>query len=207
MKYVFVTLLSLLSLNAVGQQIADKFDVHTWTPPYALSTPPGWTTERFPIPIVFAPQIPYKGVEDLRFMPGWSKQTQEDYWSYVFLWWLEGNPTITAASLQANLTAYYSGLLTQNTDRNRPIVKKIPTVAVIKKIKTTANEDPRYGGTITMLDYMSQRAITLNCFIYVKRCKEQNRMGIFFELSPQPAGHAVWSRLHSIQSSFLCRKK
>lgn len=206
MKHFPVTLLFLLSLNAVGQQIAAKFDIHTWTPPYTLITPQGWTTERFPIPIVFAPQIPYKGVEDLRFMPGWSKQTKEDYWSYAFLWWLEGNPTISTASLQENLTAYYSGLLTQNTDRNRPVVKKIPTVAVIKKIKTTATEDPQYRGTITMTDYMSQRPITLNCSIYVKQCKEQNRLGIFFELSPQPVNHSVWPKLHSVYRNFSCKK-
>ena len=34
--------------------------------PYNLGFPKDWGVERFLIPIAFAPQIPYKGVEDIR---------------------------------------------------------------------------------------------------------------------------------------------
>ena len=208
MKSLLVTLVCLFSLNAVGQRIADKFDVHTWTPPYTLLIPPGWTTERFPIPIDFAPQIPYKGVEDLRFTPGWSKRASEDYWSYVYLWWLEGNPTINATRLQEYLTAYYTGLVARNST-NKPILsgKITPTTTILKKLKTTVGGSEQYGGTVTMFDYMSQSPITLHCLIHVLPCKEQNRTAVFFELSPQPVEHAVWQKLHALQTQFSCTKK
>ena len=39
---------------------------------YSLPTPKGWTIEQFPIPISFARSIKYKGVEEIRFAPGFS---------------------------------------------------------------------------------------------------------------------------------------
>jgi hypothetical protein len=62
----------------------DIFDSHTWKPPYRFDIPKGWGVERFPIPIEFAPQVNYKGVEDVRFAPGWGDKTSEQYWSYTF---------------------------------------------------------------------------------------------------------------------------
>jgi hypothetical protein len=58
----------------------------TWKPAYKLITPDGWTVERLPFPIEFAPQIPYKGVEELRFAPGWGDIKSDEHWTYAFLW-------------------------------------------------------------------------------------------------------------------------
>ncbi|WP_461091912.1 hypothetical protein [Spirosoma gilvum] len=208
MQHLRILLFCFIALSATGQRVLDKFDIHTWTPSYRLITPQGWTSERLPIPIDFAPAIPYKGVEDLRFTPGWGKQTSEEYWSYAFLWWLEGNPTINAASLQSHLTAYYSGLVANNvTSRKILPSRTTPTTVSIKKEKTTPAENDRYTGSITMLDYMRQSPITLHCQIQVTKCKEQKRTAVFFELSPKPAEHKIWQQLHTIQRNFLCTKK
>jgi hypothetical protein len=42
--------------------------------------PTGWNHETFPLPPSFAPDLSYKGSEDLRFMPGWSSPDAPDYW-------------------------------------------------------------------------------------------------------------------------------
>ncbi len=60
--------------------------------PYHLSIPKDWTIERFLITISFAPQISYKGVEDIRFTPGWGKVDSDEYWTYAFLWYLDAHP-------------------------------------------------------------------------------------------------------------------
>src|SRR4030095_5077344 len=78
---------------------------------YTFIQPDNWQEEHIQFPISFAPQIPYSGVEELRFAPGWAVSTSDEYWSYTFLWWLEGKPSIDKDSLQKNLTFYYSGLL------------------------------------------------------------------------------------------------
>ena len=205
MKPLFI--LCLLSLHAMAQTPAVPFDVHTRVPPYQLSIPEQWGVERIAFPIEFAPQIPYKGVEDLRFAPGWNKPESADYWSYTFLWWLEGTPTLNAVTLQENLTAYYSGLVGANSaGKNIPADKVIPTNVVIRKTNAKANDETTYSGTVSMLDYMAQLPITLQCSIHVKNCKAQNRTAVFVALSPKSANHPIWEELNKIQRSFECKK-
>jgi hypothetical protein len=106
---------------------------------YNLIVPAGWEMESFSLPPDFASQINYKGVEEVRFAPGWGDIKSEEHWSYSFLWWLDGTPKIEATILQSNLKAYYTGLVARNiTSRNIPANKIVPTIVSIKKIKTTS---------------------------------------------------------------------
>ena len=61
------------------------FNPQTYSPTYLLSVPTGWSREVFSLPPDFAKQIKFKGVEELRFFPGWGDAKTEDYWSYAFL--------------------------------------------------------------------------------------------------------------------------
>ena len=203
------TSLSIVNEVECIQWIKDKlgiFDANRWVPPYNLTIPNGWSVERFPFPIEFAPQISYKGVEDLRFAPGWEDTASEEHWSYAYMWWLEGNPKIDASILQENLKAYYSGLIARNIKRrNIPADKVVSTNAIIKKIKTEPDDIETYSGTISMLNYIAQRPITLNCLVHVKSCKTQNHTVVFFEISPKPFGHPIWQKLNEIEENFDCR--
>lgn len=208
MKSLLVIILGLISTSLIGQNALNEVDINTWKPPYNLVLPSGWTSERFSIPIDFAPNIPYKGVEDLRFAPGWAKRTSADYWSYAYLWWLEGKPKINVASLRKNLTAYYSGLVAKNINSKHIVPSKvIPTTVILKKIKSSViNSSQLYSGTITMLDYMTQSPIKLNCLIHVTTYNRQNYTAVFFELSPNSVDHIIWQQLHAIQGSFSFQK-
>jgi len=189
------------------KQKLDIFDANTWQPPYDLIIPNGWNVERFSLPPDFAPQIVYKGVEDLRFTPGWEDTLSEEHWSYAYLWWLEGNPKINVTALQENLKAYYSGLIARNIPRrNIPSNKIVPTNVTIKKIKTAPNDIETYSGAISMLDYIAQRPITLNCLVHVKDCKRQSHSAVFFEISPKPPGNNIWKEFDNIEEAFDCRK-
>lgn len=179
------------------------FDVNTWIPPYNLIIPAGWQSERFSLPPDFAPEINYKGVEEVRFAPGWGEIESEEHWSYSFLWWIDGAPKIDAAILQSNLKAYYTGLVARNiTSRKIPTSQIVPTIAAIKKIKTTSNDLETYSGTISMLDYHTQEPMILNCMIHVKDIKATNHSAIYFELSPKPTSHIVWKKMREIGDSF-----
>ena len=181
------------------------FDPNTWVAPYRLPSPKGWEVERFPIPIDFAPQIPYRGVEEVRFAPGWGEEKSADYWSYAYLWWLEGDPKIDAAALEKHLTAYYQGLVGSNITRRKiPADKLVPTRVQLKSTKADPDDAATYAGTVAMLDYMALRPMTLNCRVGVRRCGEQGRTAVFVELSPQPAGHAVWADMKTIKRGFSC---
>jgi hypothetical protein len=183
------------------------FDPRTWIPPYRLAIPNGWNVERFSLPPDFAPRIIYKGVEDLRFAPGWGDSTSEEYWSYAYLWWLDGKSKTNAEDLQENLKAYYNGLVGRNiVSRKIPEGKQVPTNVDIKKLKTEANDLETYGGEIHMLDYMTLKPIVLNARIHVKNCGSQQHTAVFVGISPKPATHSVWQAFRKIGQEFQCNE-
>jgi hypothetical protein len=176
----------------------DVFDPVTWEAPYKYTAPEGWATERMAFPVEFAPEIQHKGMEDLRFMPGWGNAQSEEYWCYTFLWWLADKPEISAASIKADLEKYYDGLVKRNIrERQIPADKVVSTAVSVKKV----NEDT-YNATINMLDYMQQQPITLNAVIHKRTCK--GKVAMFIEISPKPYAHKVWSALDKVTNSFDC---
>ncbi|MDB5231357.1 MAG: hypothetical protein JWN76_2162 [Chitinophagaceae bacterium] len=175
--------------------------------PYHLPAPKGWNVEHIPFPIEFAPQILYKGFEDLRFTPGWESTASEEHWSYAFFWWLEGDQKIDTSVLQQNLKLYYTGLVGRNVrERHIPANKLVPVITAIKKMDTANGDAETYTGTIVMLDYLDITfpAITLNCLIHKKACDEKNHTGLFFEISPRPFEHPVWQQLNKLNDEFRC---
>jgi hypothetical protein len=205
MKTLIIILLTLFSINIYAQNQKPAFDGHTWQAPYTLPIPKGWTIERFLIPISFAPQIPYKGVEDIRFTPGWGKAKSEEYWSYAFLWYLDGAIKMDAIILNSNLKAYYTGLIKINRGNN--VIKKMaPVETSFKETKKDKGDLQTYVGIIKMEDYMTQEPIILNCKAHVKSCPRENKTFIFYELSPQPLTHKIWQSLDKLLLDFKCKK-
>ena len=203
MKNILLAIVCIASLSAIAQDSKVEFDGKNWNPPYTLSTPPGWNVERFQIPIEFAPQIPYKGIEDIRFTPGWGNVKTDEYWSYAFLWYLDSMPAINEQIIEHNLQAYYSGLIDRNIVRRKiPAEKLFPTKASFKKTTTTKGDLETYSGTIHMLDYMEQKPMVLNCLVHVRPYKEKNKTIIFHEISPKDFSSQVWVNLNKLWTSF-----
>lgn len=209
MKSSVLIVLCLFSTNLHAQEPA--FDAHTWEAPYSLPTPKDWGIERFLIPISFAPEIGGKGVEDIRFSPGWAKVKSEEYWSYAFLWYLEGGGShaemdkLDSKGIEINLKAYYTGLVRANGSKI-PADKVIPVVTTFKESNQDKGDLKTYVGTISMTDYMSQRAIVLNCRVHLKNCAGSNRTFVFYELSPQSFSHNIWQSLDQLWLDFKCEK-
>ena len=183
----------------------EKFDPVSWKAPYNLSLD-GWGIERFPIPIDFAPKIPYKGVEDVRFTPGWSKPQSDEYWSYAFLWYVEGVQMIDSKTIENNLSMYFDGLVNRNIEKRelpKDLIKK--TKADFRKLSTpeTADEST-FTGTIEMVDYMSKKPMVLQAKVHLKRCSSSNYTIIFHQFSPQKRNSAVWAKLNELWNNFRC---
>ena len=207
MKNLIIAILCLTSLTSFGQTPKIEFDGNKWNAPYTLNFPKGWDVERFLIPIEFAPQIPYKGVEDIRFTPGWANVKTDEYWTYAFLWYLDDTPKINAKIVENNLTAYYSGLVGRNiVSRKIPADKLVTVKTEIKKVKTDKGDLKTFNGTIYMLDYMEQKPITLNCIVHLKSCAGQNKTFIFNEISPKPYSDNIWQSLNKLWTNFSCDK-
>jgi hypothetical protein len=202
MKKITLMLLSCIAYHVSAQE----FDAARWKAPYTLAFPDGWGVERFLIPIEFAPGIPYKGVEDIRFTPGWGNVKSDEYWSYAFLWYLNEVPITNEAVIQTNLNAYYTGLIGRNIEKRKiPAEKLFPVKTSMKEEKAGSGDVKTFRGSISMLDYMEQRPITLNCMVHVKSCAGQSKGFIFYEISPKPLTDKVWASLDLIGRSFDCQ--
>lgn len=204
MKYILPLLFAILTIscNDNAQKTAVKKDVFG----YEFSVPAGWQEEKIAFPIDFAPQIVYTGVENLRFMPGWSSTNSEEHWSYIFLWWLDGTPSIDAQVLQENLKAYYTGLVGRNIKKRFiPADKVTPVVATIKKTGTSTGDIETYSGAILITDYLDVQfnPITLNCAIHKKNCGAHT--ALIFEISPKGFDHKNWETLNKLQEGFKCQ--
>lgn len=79
-------------------------------PAFTWPVPAGWRSETIPFPLEFAPDIPHRGVEELRFAPGFFDPAAPGYWTYAFAWVVTGEHPLDNATLARELTAYFRGL-------------------------------------------------------------------------------------------------
>jgi len=207
MKALLLIIPLVFSISVYAQENGPAFDGHKWEAPYELSIPKDWAIERFLLPSSFAPQILYKGVEDIRFTLGWANKKSEEYWSYAFLWCLDTKPSLNESIIENDLKAYYTGLFKINSDSSKSPEKVIPVTTQFKKNKQVDGDLLSYIGTIQMQDYMTLNPITLNCKVHFKSCPAINKEILFFELSPQSFEHKIWSALDQLWLDFKCKKK
>ncbi|MFL5809281.1 MAG: hypothetical protein ACJ749_07145 [Flavisolibacter sp.] len=205
-RHLFLIFVLVFSLNASSQP-KTKFDGKNWEAPYILDIPKGWDVERFLIPIEFAPVINYKGVEDIRFTPGWGKKETNDYWSYAFLWYLDSTINFDSKTFESNLTAYYTGLININVDKTKLTDKLVPVEVSVKERSVEKDDAKTFEGTVSMSDFLTQKPIKLNLLIHVKYCEGPGKTLIFHELSPKPYSDKVWTGLDQLWTDFKCRKE
>jgi hypothetical protein len=202
--FLMVSCISLISCSE-NANTKPKKEKESSAPSYTLPYPPLWGTEIFSLPPAFAPSITYKGMEDIRFAPGWAKSGSNEYWTYAFLWKLEDSVHTDATVIETNLKAYYTGLIARNTQKSKISTVSIPeTVTKFEKTETLQGDAATFNGTIRMLDYMMQQPITLNCKVHLKYCPGQNNTYLFHELSPKPFTDSVWKNLQQVWAGFAC---
>src|SRR5262245_62014555 len=78
--------------------------------PYHRPAPDGWGKETIKLPPAFAPDMKWKGSEELRFAPGMFKADSDTFFSYALLFWLPDDQKIDSETMQRELLEYYRGL-------------------------------------------------------------------------------------------------
>ena len=106
------------------------------SPPASWPVPAGWRAETIAFPLDFAPTLAHRGVEVIRFAPGFFDPKSAGYWSYAFAWRLDDAAQLDATALSAELTTYFRGLVTAVDDKHRipsldPIVVRVSSKLVI----------------------------------------------------------------------------
>ncbi|HEV8287084.1 MAG TPA: hypothetical protein VGQ09_22390 [Chitinophagaceae bacterium] len=206
-KNILIGAACLLVFEASGQD-KEKFDGKKWEAPYTLEIPKSWDVERFLIPIAFASTIPYNGIEDIRFTPGWGKKETNEYWTYAFLWFLDGRPKFNSKIIEKNLKAYYTGLTNINIDKKQIDTTKLTQVTVsIQKRSSYQGDLKTFEGTVSMIDYMTRKPIIVNLIVHIKFCEGQNKTFVFHEISPKPYTDLIWDDLNRLWANFKCTKE
>jgi len=172
-----------------------------------LPVPEGWSTEYFSLPPDFAKQVKAVGVEDLRFFPGWEDPNSEGHWSYVFLWWLDGNAAINGTYIENNLKTLYTGLVNRNiTPRKIPLEKVLPVTVHMKPVKIAQGDLKTFEGEVNMLNYITQTPMILHVIVHHKDCADKTHGFLIFEVSPKPFNHPNWEKLNKLNADFSCIK-
>jgi hypothetical protein len=111
--------------------------------PWAI--PAGFRGETIPFPLDFAPGVAHRGVEELRFAPGFFDPAAAGYWSYAFVWRTEDAAALTATGIGDELTTYFRGLIDAVdeakaiTDRGAIVVVATAAAAGSERVTLTAH--------------------------------------------------------------------
>jgi hypothetical protein len=191
-----IALLALLGWSVACEAPPSKQpDAAVAVPTLQWPVPAGWKHETFALPPEFAPEFPYRGTEDLRFMPGWSSPTAPDFWSYDFVWLLDERPQFDATSLAAALTTYFRGLCSAvggakyqfDASRYRADLTAVPGSA-----------PPRIAGQVFTYDaFQTALPLTLNVEAELRSYPEIGRFAVVVALSPKDATDPVWKELRA----------
>jgi hypothetical protein len=181
--------------------------------PFTFSAPKGWRSERIPFPLGFAPEMKYRGFEELRFGPGMFKPKSETYWTYGFFWWLEGKQAIDEETLKRDLEIYYKGLSKAVGGSRNPRLDLDKVSAKVAKASPETKDSAKgahrvqHTAKLTTYDaFVTGKLLELNVEISKRYFPELDRTWVWFSVSPKPTGDAVWTSMRSIRDSFKARK-
>lgn len=172
--------------------------------------PEGWKKETIPFPLEFAPDLPYQGVEELRFSPGMFKPDQEGYWSYAFVWWLDGRPALDAAELSSSLKRYFTGLCTAVAKDKGDAIDPVKFSASVHAVAPTRKQDhavAAFAGTVDAYDaFVTGKPIVLKVEVWVWDCDRSGKRAALVLASPKPASDPIWSALRQRRDAFACHQ-
>ena len=153
-----------------------------------LVTDSTWIKEIFPFPIRFAPDINYKGIEEAQFPKGWSKKDGPNFWSYVFVWNIEGDKVNSKKELEADLKTYFDGLMGSQDTKTHFTEQE------------HSNNSTRYVGKVSFFDNLrSKTAISLNVQVKKLYCQHENKSDIVFRFSPKEFDNEIWKTLNMVK--------
>lgn len=199
--------LSFAEVAAMNQPPEKKADLgFTWP------VPAGWKSETIPFPLEFAPDLKHKGVEEIRFMPGFFKPDAPDFWSYAFVWFLDGedlglvqlSPNVWLAN---ELKYYFHGLCVAVGKETHYECAPDMFKARLKYSTNQSRSDNgiRMLGEIHSFDpFKTGKPITLQLQVRHLVCNTAKGHAILFAASPKPVSDPVWKELNTAMDSFRC---
>jgi hypothetical protein len=171
----------------------------------------GWRKETIPFPLEFAKDLPFSGVEEIRFAPGMFKPGEEGFWSYVFVWWLDGHPPLGAAELESALKRYFAGLITDVAKEKGYPIDPARFAASIRSLPDAparlGHAVRAFAGTVDSYDaFATGEPIVLNLEVWVWDCTANGKRVAIVLASPKPATEPIWNALRQRRDEFACHE-
>ena len=172
--------------------------------PQLLKEPANWAFERFALPPEFAPDIPYKGVEELRFSPGMFNKDSATYFTYAFVAQLDNVTTVSQSNIRDYLLKYFKGLC-NSTAKNRKLVIDTSQIAVsTEKKKGAAVNENIYNASVNLFGVFTDGApVKLNMEVKVFMNTPAKRIYLLFIASQREKTDVLWKNLYEIQREFV----
>jgi pimeloyl-ACP methyl ester carboxylesterase len=176
--------------------------------PYAYEAPSGWTNELILFPMDFAPDLNYRGFEDLRFAPGWGDPGSSEKWAYTLLWWLDDSYKFDETILQKNLESYYTGLTKRRALADKLDMRLVaPAKAIVKQTKTEEGDAQTFVASVSIFDsQVTRKPATLYFRIHLRNCAYAGRNIVLIEVAGKDYNSPVWRSLDKINADFRCVK-
>lgn len=193
-QLLIITPLIALSCRTQKEQLIVQ---HT-EPESILSAPENWQSERIDFPLGFARTINFTGFEELRFAPGWSDSTSQEFWTYTFVWYIDNDTSLTAASLATTMDMYFDGLM--------GVAEDATDSSPVSKTRSLFHDKPGgYEGRIMVHDaFFTKENMTLYVKVREDTCTQAGKRLYSLELSPQSFEAAVWSIFEEVELTISC---
>jgi hypothetical protein len=193
-----------MSGSAVGQTEKE--------PPYQVPAPKGWAKETIPLPPTFAPDMKWKGQEELRFAPDWRQADADTFFSYDLLFWLPDDQKVDPKTMGKELLAYYRGLAKVVLKAKK---QDVDVSIFTLSIKDTADKPGKRPGGEPVAGYVGElkwiepfttvKPQTLRLEIHTWPVEKHKHRCVFVCVSPQPETAAVWKALREIRAGCTFR--
>jgi hypothetical protein len=176
-------------------------------PPYEVPAPMGWAKETIALPPAFAPNMKWKGTEELRFAPGWQKADSDTFFSYDLLFWLPSDQKVDRKTIEQELLSYYRGLA-------KAVLESKKQKADVSAFTCSVMDDPTQPGKRPtgepVTGYVAELKWTepfttskpqaLRLEIHTWTIERHKHHCVFICASPQPESAAVWKTLREIRA-------
>ena len=182
---------------------------------FQWQTDEGWFGERILLPPRFAPDMSWKGVEEIRFAPGMFKPDKSDFFSYALVFSLEPNTDLSSKAIKEQVLLYYQGLsarVSEGKKRKVDVSKFTLEMKPAEDISGTAPIQAKNAKTyLATLDWIEPfatgRKQKLHLEIHAWKDTGSRRCYLFFCASPQATDAPIRKKLREIRKTFRIGKK
>jgi len=164
-----------------------------------LKEPTDWRLEALPIPPTFAPDISWKGTEEIRFAPGMFDTKSDSYFSCVIAIQIDGVVEPGEAGVKEFLEKYYRGLSTSRARRKGTPPDAASMGATITAVPPGADSFKRYTADVTFFDSFSDgRKVILHVEAQVVPQSTEKKTCVLLQVSPAAKDTEIWKTLRTI---------